>query len=197
MEWPVGGAGSGERTVEAAAAAGVGGRKTVARRCRRCCGDIAAAAAVAERVAQMHLGSGLIVRGIGGDEDGCGAGGRTAVSWPSDWRVPLWNPWKVVRSLGVPFWMNLEGNEAWTLCLGRTGTGEEGKGQMVEGTGDESPLVWFEVYTTKPGKRPLRSVIFRIDFFIFYFQKLSRGEGEKRREEKQKGSQGNEDVCVW
>jgi hypothetical protein len=90
MGWPVGGAGSGERTAEAAAAAaGVVGRRSVGRRCRRCCGDIAAAAEIGrEKDAQMHLGSELSVRGIGGDEDGGGAGGRTAVNWPLDWRVP-------------------------------------------------------------------------------------------------------------
>lgn len=70
----MGGAGSGERTAEAAAAAD---RKSVVRRCRRCCGDI-----VAERNALMHLVSGLSVRGIGGDEDGGGADGRTGENWP-------------------------------------------------------------------------------------------------------------------
>ena len=77
----MGGAGSGERTAEVAEVAGVAGTKSVVRRSRRCCGDIAAGAEIGcERTGQMRPGSEWSVRGIGGDEDEGGVGGPTAVS---------------------------------------------------------------------------------------------------------------------
>jgi hypothetical protein len=63
----VGGAGSGERTAEVAE---VAGKKSGAQRCRRCCGDIAAAGEIGcEKIVRMRPGSELSVRETGGDED--------------------------------------------------------------------------------------------------------------------------------
>ena len=47
----------------------------------------------------------------------------------------------VEKNLCVPCGKSQGGSAARTYCLDRIETGEEGKVQMEEGTGDENPLV--------------------------------------------------------
>ncbi len=71
----------GERTAEVAEVAGAAGKKSVAQRCRRCCGDIAAVGEIGcERIVRMHPGSESSAHEIGVDGGEGGAGGQTEES---------------------------------------------------------------------------------------------------------------------
>jgi hypothetical protein len=140
----------------AAAAAGVG-RKSGTRRCQRCYDDTAVVGVIGYgEIVRKHQETELTAREIGDDEEGDAGVGEVEVNWPWDLRAPQWNPWRVERNPCAPCGKIQGGNEGRTCYLDRIEIGEEGTVRMVEGTEDENPLVWFEVYRTKPGRRPLR-----------------------------------------
>jgi hypothetical protein len=148
----------------AGVAAGVAGagRRSGKRICQRCWDDTAVVGVIGYgEIVRKHQETELNAREIDDDEGGAGVE-EVEVNWPWDLRALRWNPWRVEKNLIVPCGKVRGGSEVRTCYLDRIETGEEGMVRMVEGTEDENPLVWFEVYRTKPGKRPLRWVDWKL-----------------------------------